>query len=284
MALVNTNKMLHQAKINGYAVGAFNIHNLETLKAVVKSASEMNSPVILQTTPGTIKHAGEDYIASIARTASEKYNIPIALHLDHGNSFELVVRCIRAGYTSVMIDASMMDYEKNIDTTKKVVEIAHAVGISVEAELGSIAGVEDDLYLNDDKKSYTDPDTAVDFVKRTGIDSLAIAIGTAHGLYKGEVRLDFERLKEIRSLIDIPLVLHGASGVPDDLVKKAIDLGINKINIATELKIPFANSIKEVFRQSPDESDPRKYLSNGEKSVEEVVKEKIKLFGCNDRA
>jgi len=283
MALVNTKKMLDDAKLNGYAVGAFNIHNLETLKAVVKAAYEMNSPLILQTTPGTIKHAGEDYIAAIAKVASEKYDIPIALHLDHGNSFDIVIRCLRAGYTSVMFDGSMLPYEQNVAATKKVVEIAHAAGVTVEAELGNIVGVEDEMYVNEDTNAFTDPKMVVDFVEKTGVDSLAIAIGTAHGLYKGEVKLDFDRLKEIRSLVDIPLVLHGASGVPDNLVRKAIEMGINKLNIATELKIPFANAIKEVFRNDPSESDPRKYLAPGEKSVEDVVKEKIKLFGCGGK-
>ena len=283
MSLVNTKKMLEDAKKNKYAVGAFNVHNLETLKAVAKAAYEMRSPLILQTTPGTIKHAGEDYIAAMAKVASEKYDIPIALHLDHGNSFDLVVKCIRAGYTSVMIDGSELSYEQNVELTKKVVEVAHAVGVTVEAELGSIVGVEDDMYVKEDKSAFTDPEMAADFVEKTGVDSLAIAIGTAHGMYKGEVKLDFERLKEIASLVDIPLVLHGASGVPDELVKKAIALGICKLNIATELKIPFANAIKEVFKNNPDESDPRKFLAPGEKAIEEVVKEKIKLFGCGER-
>ena len=284
VSLVNTKKMLEDAKKNKYAVGAFNVHNLETLKAVAKAAYEMRSPLILQTTPGTIKHAGEDYIAAMAKVASEKYDIPIALHLDHGNSFDLVVKCIRAGYTSVMIDGSELSYEQNVELTKKVVEVAHAVGVTVEAELGSIVGVEDDMYVKEDKSAFTDPEMAADFVEKTGVDSLAIAIGTAHGMYKGEVKLDFERLKEIASLVDIPLVLHGASGVPDELVKKAIALGICKLNIATELKIPFANAIKEVFKNNPDESDPRKFLAPGEKAIEEVVKEKIKLFDCGGRA
>lgn len=284
VSLVNTKKMLEDAKKNKYAVGAFNVHNLETLKAVAKAAYEMRSPLILQTTPGTIKHAGEDYIAAMAKVASEKYDIPIALHLDHGNSFDLVVKCIRAGYTSVMIDGSMLSYEQNVELTKKVVEVAHAAGVTVEAELGSIVGVEDDMYVKEDKSAFTDPEMAADFVEKTGVDSLAIAIGTAHGMYKGEVKLDFERLKEIASLVDIPLVLHGASGVPDELVKKAIALGICKLNIATELKIPFANAIKEVFKNNPDESDPRKFLAPGERAIEEVVKEKIKLFGCGERA
>ena len=233
MSLVNTKKMLEDAKKNKYAVGAFNVHNLETLKAVAKAAYEMRSPLILQTTPGTIKHAGEDYIAAMAKVASEKYDIPIALHLDHGNSFDLVVKCIRAGYTSVMIDGSELSYEQNVELTKKVVEVAHAVGVTVEAELGSIVGVEDDMYVKEDKSAFTDPEMAADFVEKTGVDSLAIAIGTAHGMYKGEVKLDFERLKEIASLVDIPLVLHGASGVPDELVKKAIAIGMSYFSDAT---------------------------------------------------
>ncbi|MCG0276600.1 MAG: class II fructose-1,6-bisphosphate aldolase [Thermosediminibacteraceae bacterium] len=284
MLLVNTKKMLEDARKNKYAIGGFNIHNLETLKAVVKAAYDMRAPLILQTTPGTINHAGEDYIAAMARVASEKYDIPIALHLDHGNSFELVMRCIKAGYTSVMIDGSMLPYEENIALTKKVVEVAHAAGVTVEAELGNVVGVEDDLYVKEDINALTDPKMAADFVEKTGIDSLAIAIGTAHGMYKGEVKLDFERLREIANLVDIPLVLHGASGVPDELVKKAIELGICKLNIATELKMSFANAIKEVFKNNPAESDPRKFLAPGEKKIEEVVKEKIKLFGCGGRA
>ncbi|HHY81007.1 MAG TPA: class II fructose-bisphosphate aldolase, partial [Thermoanaerobacter sp.] len=164
MSLVNTKKMLEDAKKNKYAVGAFNVHNLETLKAVVKAAAEMKSPLILQTTPATIKHAGEDYIAAMAKVASEKYDIPIALHLDHGNSFDLVVKCIRAGYTSVMIDGSMLSYEQNVELTKKVVEVAHAAGVTVEAELGSIVGVEDDMYVKEDKSVFTDPEMAADFV------------------------------------------------------------------------------------------------------------------------
>lgn len=284
MPLVNTKNMLEDAKKNKYAVGAFNIHNLETLKAVVKAAHDMRAPLILQTTPGTIKHAGEDYIAAMAKIASEKYDIPIALHLDHGNSFELVVKCIKAGYTSVMIDGSMLPYEENIALTRKVVEVAHAAGVTVEAELGSIVGVEDEMYVNEDERAFTDPERAVDFVEKTGIDSLAIAIGTAHGMYKGKVKLDFERLREIANLVEIPLVLHGASGVPAELVKRAIELGICKLNIATELKISFANAIKQVFKNDPDESDPRKFLAPGEKMIEDVVKDKIKLFGCGGRA
>jgi len=284
MALINTKIMLEDARKNKYAVGAFNIHNLETLKAVVKAAGEMNSPLILQTTPGTIKHAGEDYIAEMARIASERYNIPIALHLDHGNSFDLVVKCIKAGYTSVMIDGSMLPYEENIALTKKVVEVAHAAGVTVEAELGSIVGVEDELYINEEKRALTDPERAADFVEKTKVDSLAVAIGTAHGMYKGEVKLDFERLEKISKLVEIPLVLHGASGVPDELVKRAIELGIAKINIATELKISFASAIKEFFRENPEENDPRKYLLPAEKAVEDIVKMKIRLFGCEGKA
>lgn len=284
MALVNTKKMLEDARKNKYAVGAFNIHNLETLKAVVKAAYEMKAPLILQTTPSTIEYTGKEYIVAMARIASEKFDIPIALHLDHGNSLNLVVKCIKAGYTSVMFDGSLLPYEENVALTKKVVEVAHAVGVTVEAELGSIVGVEDDVYVKEDKSTFTDPKMAADFVEKTGVDSLAIAIGTAHGMYKGEVKIDFERLREIANLVDIPLVLHGASGIPDESVKRAIELGICKLNIATELKISFANAIKEVFKNYPDENDPRKFLSPGEKAIEEVVKKKIEIFGCGGRA
>jgi tagatose 1,6-diphosphate aldolase GatY/KbaY len=284
MALVNTKKILEKAMEKGYAVGAFNIHNLETLSSAVKAASEMNSPIILQTTVGTLKHSSEDYIAALAEVASKKYNIPIALQLDHGNSYEIVVKCIRAGFTSVMIDGSHLPYEKNIQLTKKVVELAHNCGVTVEAELGKIVGVEDDIYVNDIEDALTDPAIASEFVERTGIDSLAISIGTAHGLYKGEVKLDFNRLAIIKSTVEIPLVLHGASGVPDELVKKSVVMGISKLNIATELKIPFANTIKDVFKNNPDETDPRVYLGKAKESVEKVVREKIMLFGCKDKA
>ncbi len=284
MGLVNSVFVLRDAMINGYAVGAFNVYNIETLKAVVRAAHEKQSPVILQTTPSTIKHIGEDFFAAAAKAAAAKYNIPIILHLDHGNSFELAVKCIRAGYTSIMIDGSHLPYEENIVLTKKVVELAHSVGVTVEAELGSIAGVEDDMYVNEDKSTFTDPEMVPHFVEKTGVDTLAIAIGTAHGLYKGEVKLDFDRLKKIHNLVDVPLVLHGASGVPDGHIRKAIELGISKINIATELKVAFANAIKRVFKENPEENDPRKYFSAGEKEVVDVVKKKITLFGSGGKA
>lgn len=283
MALVNSKKILNDAMKNGYAVGAFNIHNLETLSAVVRVANEMNSPVILQTTVGTLKHAGEDYIAALAKAASRRYEIPIALQLDHGNTYEIAAKCIRAGYTSVMIDGSYLPYEKNIELTKKVVELAHFSGVTVEAELGRIVGVEDDKFVNEKKREFTDPDIANDFVERTGIDSLAISIGTAHGLYKGEVKLDFERLSEIRKAVDIPLVLHGSSGVPEELVRRAIKSGISKLNIATELKIAFADAIKDVFKNNSSEADPRVYLGQAMMNVENVVKQKITLFKSYNR-
>lgn len=284
MKLVNSELILKNAVRGRYAVGAFNIYNLETLKAVVKAAGEMNSPIILQTTPRTVSQVGEDYISAMTKVAAAEYGIPVILHLDHGDSFEIVVKCIRAGYTAVMIDGSSLPYEDNITLTRKVVELAHSVGVSVEAELGEVTGVEDDLYLKGDKGRFTKPEIVPDFIERTGVDSLAVAIGTAHGKYKGEIKLDFDRLERIRSLVDIPLVLHGASGVPDKDIKKAIKFGINKINIATEIKIAFTETIKGAFKKNQDKIDPRNYLASVEKRIEQIVKNKITLFGCGGKA
>lgn len=283
LRLKNSKKLLIDAMHNGYAIGAFNIHNLEMLKAVVQAAVDMESALILQTTPGTVKHIGEAFIVAMARTAAQYAGIPLALHLDHGNSYEIAASCIEAGYTSVMIDGSHLAYEQNVSLVKRVVETAHAAGVAVEAELGHIVGVEDDLYVSQDKSAFTDPALAQDFAERTGIDSMAIAIGTAHGLYKGEVKLDFARLEQIRKLVKIPLVLHGASGVPNALISKAIQLGISKVNVATELKEIFAEGIRHFFTKYPEENDPRKYFVPGMLNIENLVKQKIALFGSGGR-
>ena len=282
MKLVTSRYILEKAKNNGYALGAFNIYNLELLKAVVKAASDMKSPVIIQTTTGTVKYAGANYLVSIAETAAEENDIPIVLHFDHASDVDLIKEAVKAGYTSVMIDGSRLPYEENVEITSEVVEFAHKYDAVVEAELGKIGGTEDDM--TGGKSEFTDPDTAVDFVKKTGIDSLAVAIGTAHGLYDGEPSLDFERLKVIRGKVNIPLVLHGASGVGDESLARAVDLGINKVNIATELKIPFADKIKEHFEVSPEDKDPRSYLKSGMEAVTEVVRKKIKILNAEDRA
>lgn len=240
MKLVSTREMLLKAQREGYAVPAFNIHNLETLQVVVETAMEMRSPVIIAGTPSTVEdYAGPDYVKAMAEVAAEKYDIPIAIHLDHFEDVQAIKKDIDIGFKSCMIDASKHEFEENIAIVKDVVDYAHRFDVTVEAELGKLGGKEDDLVVDEKDSMYTNPDDAVEFVKRTGIDSLAIAIGTAHGLYKGEAKLDFDRLKEIRSVVNVPLVLHGASDVPDELVKKAISLGICKVNVATDLKIPF---------------------------------------------
>jgi len=283
MGLVTTKKFLLDAQKNGYGVCGFNIHNLETLKAAASTAFEERAPIILQATPGTVRFAGADYLVSMAKVASEKYDIPIAMHLDHGEDYGMVMECLRAGFTSIMIDGSQHPYDENIAMVKKVVEAAHLMGVPVEAELGEIGGIEDDLVaeVND---LYTDPKVAVDFVAKTGIDSLAIAIGTAHGLYKKKPQLDFDRLVQIRQRVAIPLVLHGASDLPDGNVQKCIELGINKINIATELKIAFSGAIKTVFNTKTGENDPRKLFSPGMEAMKAVVKNKLYLTGSAGKA
>lgn len=284
MALVNPMKMINKARENRVAIAAFNVHNLETIQAVVEAASQERAPVMIQTTPGTLKHAGIPYIAACVKTASELYDIPIALHLDHCPSFQTIVQCIQSGYTSVMIDGSHLPYEENAALVAKVVEIAHYAGAAVEGELGRIGGTEDDVTLDEGEAALTVPEEALSFIEFTGVDTLAIAIGTAHGVYKGEPKLDFERLAKIRNLVDIPLVLHGGSGVPDESIRKAVSQGICKVNIATELKIPMAHAIQEVFRTNPGETDPRNYMGAAKEAVKAVVRQKIRLCGCNGLA
>ncbi|MEM3730376.1 MAG: class II fructose-1,6-bisphosphate aldolase [Candidatus Bathyarchaeia archaeon] len=304
--LVTNKDLLLPALKESYAVGAFNISNLEGLLAVVEAAEEENSPVIVAVTPSAIKYAGLTYLAKIVKTAAEEKRIPMSLHLDHGESLETVSNCIKAGFTSVMIDGSFLEFEKNIALTKAVVELAHKNGVSVEAELGRLAGVEEST-VEEREAVLTDPDAAEIFVKRTGVDALAVAIGTSHGAYKfkGEPKLDFERLKMIRERVDIPLVLHGASsvppqiidkavkygaelkgakGIPEDHIRKAISLGITKINIDTDLRLAFTATIREVLAKSPSEFDPRKILGPAREAMKEVVKGKMRLFGSSGKA
>ena len=247
----NSKEILLKAQKEGYAVPAFNCHNLETIQVIAETASSLNSPVIIAGTPGTFDYAGRDYIQSIIETAAKKYNIPIIIHLDHHTDIDCIKKSLELGTKSVMIDASHHPYEKNVEIVSEVVKLAHRYGATVEAELGMLGGQEDDLIVDEKDSKYTNPLQAADFVKRTGIDSLAVAIGTAHGLYKEEPKLDFERLKEIRAVVSIPLVLHGASGVPEELIRKAISLGITKVNIATELKIPFSNEFRKYLIEHP---------------------------------
>lgn len=282
--IVSTREMLLKAQREGYAVPAFNIHNLETLQVVVETASELRSPVIIAGTPSTIEdYAGADYVKAMAEVASNKYDIPIAIHLDHFEDVEAIKKDIDLGFRSCMIDASKEEFETNIKVVKSVVDYAHRYDTTVEAELGKLGGREDDLVVDEKDAMYTNPDNAAEFVERTGIDSLAVAIGTAHGLYKGEAKLDFDRLKEIRSRVNVPLVLHGASDVPDELVKKAISLGICKVNVATDLKIPFSDAVKKFFNEHPNESDPRKYMTPGKEAMKKIVEHKISVCGSNNR-
>ncbi|WP_243856101.1 MULTISPECIES: tagatose bisphosphate family class II aldolase [Cytobacillus] len=276
--------MFRKAQQEEYAIPAFNIHNLETFQVVVDTAAELNSPVILASTPGTISYSGGDYLVSIGNAAAKRYEIPIALHLDHFESFEEIKKYIEFGFKSVMIDASHHPFEENVKIVKEVVDYAHEYGVSVEAELGRLGGVEDDLVVDEKDAKFTNPEQAGKFVELTGIDSLAVAIGTAHGLYKGEPKIDFDRLDEIRSMVSIPLVLHGASDIPDTMVKRTIELGICKVNIATDLKIPFSNAVKQYFTENPDANDPRKYMTPGKEAMKKVVEEKILMCGSNGKA
>ncbi|MDD9312517.1 tagatose bisphosphate family class II aldolase [Cytobacillus firmus] len=282
--IVNTLEMFQKASEEKYAIPAFNIHNLETFQVVVDTAAELNSPVILASTPGTISYSGGDYLVSMGSAAAERYDIPISLHLDHFESFEEIKKYIDFGFKSVMIDASHHPFDENVKIVKQVVEYAHEHGVSVEAELGRLGGVEDDLVVDEKDAKFTNPEQAREFIELTGIDSLAVAIGTAHGLYKGEPKIDFERLEDIHSVVNIPLVLHGASDIPDAMVKRTIKLGICKVNIATDLKIPFSNAVKQYFNENPDANDPRKYMTPGKDAMKEVVVEKILMCGSNGKA
>ncbi|HJA13137.1 MAG TPA: class II fructose-1,6-bisphosphate aldolase [Candidatus Mediterraneibacter merdipullorum] len=283
MPLVTTNEMLRKAQEGHYAVGAFNVENMEMVMAVIKAAEEMNAPVIMQTTPSTIRYAGLDYYLAMVRTAAERASVPVAMHLDHGNSFELAMQALRTGYTSIMIDGSHESFEENIALTRRVVDACAPSAISVEAELGKVGGKEDDLEAADDSP-FTDPKQAQEFAERTQVNSLAVAIGTAHGFYKGVPKLDFDRLSAIRELVSIPLILHGASGVPDDAVRESITRGICKVNFATELRAAFSNGVKEYLAANPDAYDPKKYNAVGMERVTALVKQKIDVCGSENRA
>lgn len=283
MSLVTTKELLLDAQKNGYAVGAFNVENMEMVQAVVAAAEELKSPVIMQTTPSTIKYASPEMFYANVAAAANNASVPVVMHLDHGSSFELAVHAFRAGYTSIMIDGSHSVFEENIAITESVVDVCHAGNVPVEAELGKVGGKEDDLD-GGNGGGYTVPSEAVEFVEKTGIDSLAVAIGTAHGVYKGTPKLDVERLSEIREVVSIPLVLHGTSGVPDEAVKECIRRGICKVNYATDLRIAFSNGVKEYLAANPDAFDPKKYNAVGREKVKEYVMSKMLVCGSNGRA
>ncbi|WP_099361211.1 class II fructose-bisphosphate aldolase [Fredinandcohnia onubensis] len=284
MGLVSSTPILKEARENGYAIVAFNVHTLEMLQAVVEAAEEVKSPLILQTTVGTVKHLGVDFIASAAKAAAANATVPIALHLDHCQDFDLIVKCMAAGYTSVMIDASMYSFDENVRRTRQVVEVASALGVNIEAELGKVGGVEDDIVVEEADALLADPSECKAFVKLTNVSTLAPAIGTAHGIYKGEPNIDFNRIKEIANLVDVPLVLHGGSGIPHEQVEKCISLGMAKMNVATEIKNAFSESIKQFFNENPYELDPRRYMIPAKETVKKLAIEKMELCGCVGKA
>ena len=305
MALVNTKEMFKKAYEGGYSIGAVNISDLEQLQGVLEACKERNSAVIIQASKSAISYAGIDTLVELVKAASEEIGVDCALHLDHGPNFEMAKKCIDAGFTSVMIDGSHLDYEENVAITKQVVEYAHPKNVTVEAELGVLAGTEDDV--TSDVHKYTEPDQAVDFVNRTGVDSLAIAIGTSHGAFKfkGEAKLRFDILEEIQSkLPNYPIVLHGASavdqdavatcnkfggdiagakGVPVEMLRKASEMAVCKINMDTDLRLAMTAAIRKFMAENPKEFDPRKYLGAGRDAIKEVVLGKIDtVLGSKD--
>ncbi len=281
MPLVTSEKMLADAQKGGYAVGAFNVENMEMVKAVIAAAEELHAPVMLQTTPSTIKYGTLETYYAIVAAEAKKAAVPVCLHLDHGSSFELAIQALKAGYTSVMIDGSHEDLEGNIAVSKRVADVAKACGIPVEAELGKVGGKEDDLEAEAD--TNTDPMEAKEFVERTGVTSLAVAIGTAHGFYKGTPVLDKERVSEIRKVVSIPLVLHGASGLSDDEVRDCVRRGICKVNFATELRAAYTAAGKKLIEEKPDTFDPKKLGVVGMEAVKQLVMERMKVCGCDGK-
>ncbi len=282
MPLVTTKELFVDAAKRGYGIGAFNVENMEMVQAVVAAAEELRSPVILQTTSTTLKYAGCDYFFALANAAAKNATVPVVIHLDHGSGFDIAVKAFRAGYTSVMIDGSHSPFEENIAITKRVADICHAGGVPVEAELGKVGGKEDEV--DGGSGGYTDPDEAVAFVEATGADSLAVAIGTAHGVYKGEPKVDVDRLAQIHAKLSIPLVLHGTSGVPDAVVQECIRRGVCKVNYATDLRICFSDGVKEVLAAKPDVIDPKAYGAVGREKVKEYVMGRMRVCGSDGKA
>ena len=309
MPLVTTKEMFEKSMKEGFAIGAFNINNMEIIQGIIDAASKQNSPVILQASSGAIKYARIKYLMKMVEAAVEETNIPIAIHLDHGPDFETCKMCIDNGFTSVMIDGSKYSFEENVALTKKVVDYAHERGVVVEAELGQLAGIEDDVNVSEEDAKYTNPDQAKEFVERTGCDSLAIAIGTSHGAYKfkGEARLRMDILKQVKEKIpNTPIVLHGAStvipelvetcnsyggdipgakGVPDEILHEASLSGVSKINVDTDLRLAFTGEIRKSLAENPAAFDPKKYLTPAREKITEVVEHKIRdVFGSSNKA
>ncbi len=282
MPLVTSREMLLKAQQGEYAVGAFNAENMEMVKAIIEAAEELKAPVMIQTTPSTIKYGTVETYGAIVAAEAKKASVPVCLHLDHGSSFELAVQAMKAGYTSVMIDGSKLDFEGNIEITKKTADAARALDIPCEAELGKVGGKEDDLEAEAD--TNTDPQEAKEFAERTGVTSLAVAIGTAHGFYVGTPVLDKERLSEIRKVVEIPLVLHGASGLSDDEVRECVKRGICKVNFATELREAYSKAVRETFAEKENIIDPKVYGRAAIQAVKELVKYRMQVCGCDGKA
>lgn len=282
--LVTGKEILDHAHKNKYAVGAFNVVNMEMLQAVIAAAEEENAPVFVQTTEGALSYAGMGYLSEMIRYAARNTKVPVAFHLDHGTKFETAMQCLRNGWTSVMIDGSHHPLEENIALTKAVVDAAHACGVSVEAELGRLGGIEDNITVDERDAMYTDPQEARTFVEGTGVDYLAIAIGTAHGKYKGIPKLDHNRLDVIKKDLNMPIVLHGASGVGEDEITKAIELGINKINIDTDLRVAYTDKVREILGNDSEIFDLRKIIGPARINVQAKVQEKMRLFGASGKA
>jgi len=283
MHIISTKAMLTKAQREGYAVPAFNIHNLETLQVVVETSVELRSPLIVAGTPGTFSYAGIGNIVAIAGDLAKTHNQPLAIHLDHHETFDDIAQKVQAGVRSAMIDGSHLPFADNVALVKRVTDYCHRYDVSVEAELGRLGGQEDDLVVDSKDTLYTHPQQAREFVALTGIDSLAVAIGTAHGLYTATPKLDFERLEEIRSHVDVPLVLHGASGLSTADIRRAIGLGICKVNVATELKIAFSDALKSYLAEHPEASDPRHYMIPAKTAMKEVVRKVIHDCGCEGK-
>ncbi len=311
MPLVTTKEMFAKAYEGGYAIGAFNVNNMEIIQGITEAAKELNAPLILQVSSGARKYANHTYLVKLVEAALAETDLPIALHLDHGDSFELCKSCIDGGFTSVMIDGSHLSYEENVALTKKVVDYAHPRGVVVEAELGRLAGIEDAINVSAEDASYTNPDEVYDFVTRTGCDSLAIAIGTSHGAYKfkpgTKPQLRFDILEEIeKRLPGFPIVLHGASsvvpeyvkminenggdmpdaiGVPEDMLRKAAGMAVCKINIDSDLRLAMTATIRKHFADNPGHFDPRQYLGPARTAIKGMVAHKIKnVLGCDNKA
>lgn len=279
MAYMTTKEMFRDAYAHKYAIGSFNVENMEMVQAIIEAAEHMKAPVMIQTTPGTLKYADPMIFASMVNRLADKASVPVALHLDHGDSFEIAEYCVRQGYTSVMIDGSLLPFEENVSLSRRVVEMAG--DIPVEGELGSIGGKED---THSAGLVYTDPEQAEQFVRETGIFSFAPAIGTAHGVYKSEPKLDLDRLSDIATRVNIPLVLHGTSGVPDNTVRECIRRGICKVNYATDLRVAFSNAVKAALASDPKAYDPKKYLKPAREAVFRRVCELIDVCGSTGKA